>query len=30
VPSRLRLEFEVGFPADAEAADDSEPQPPRQ
>ena len=30
VPSRLRLEFEVGFPADAEAADGNQPQPPRQ
>lgn len=30
VPSRLRLEFEVGFPADAEAAGGNEPQPPRQ
>ena len=30
VPSRLRLEFEVGFPADAGAAGGNEPQPPRQ
>lgn len=30
VPSRLRLEFEVGVPANAEAVTGSEPQPPRQ